>query len=430
MLDKLFIQLEKFTPARYRWIWSHEGFRRYFTNTGWMFFGQVFALVLSFFIGAWLARYLGPTNYGIINYAVAFSGLFGFVASLGVDVILIRELVKTPERRDELMGTCFVLKLIGGVIALALAAAAAFIFEASPLNRLFIIIFSLSFITQSFNVIVYYFQAGVKAKHNAISQIVANLITAIFKIIFILSGADLIWIIIIFAADSVWQTILFVYYYQHQGLRLGAWRFDKSLAGKILSGSWLLMLSAAASFIFMKIDQVMIGRMIGEGAVGLYAVAVKFGEIWYFLPGIICSSLFPAIVNARQVSAELYKQRLRNFYILMLSVSIFIALGTTILSRPAVLILFGQEYLSSVALLRIYVWSGVGLFLGWAVQQRLMVENRLKTVFVAYLIIMLLNIGLNIIFINRFGLTGAAWATLISYSLLPLLMMGKGKERK
>ncbi|MDP3836957.1 MAG: flippase [bacterium] len=428
MLDKLFLQLEKITPARYRWVWNHEGFRRYFANTGWMFFGQIFSLILSFFIGAWLARYLGPTNYGIINYTVAFAGLFGFIATLGVDAILVRELVKNPEKRDELMGTSFVLKLIGGVVALLLVTVAAFAFETSTLNRLFIIIFSFGFITQSVNVIYHYFQAEVRAKYNSLSQLAATIATNVLKIVFILVEADLVWIIIIFAADSVWQTLFFLYYYKRQGLKLSTWKFNKSLAKQILAGSKYLMLSAAAAFVLFKIDQVMIGRLLGEGAVGLYAAAAKFGEIWYFLPGILCASLFPAIINSRTVSETLFKQRLINFYTLMFVISILIATATSVLARPVVLLLFGQDYAASVGLLQIYVWSGVGLFMAWAIQQRLTAEDRMKAISNAYLVAMVINVILNYFFITRFGLTGAAWATLIAYSLLPVMMMGRKRR--
>jgi len=98
MLDKIFKFIERFFPAKYRWILNHDGFKRYFANTGWMFFGQILSLAFSFFIGAWVARYLGPENYGAFSYAIAFAGIFGFVSSLGVDGILSRDLVAYPEK--------------------------------------------------------------------------------------------------------------------------------------------------------------------------------------------------------------------------------------------------------------------------------------------------------------------------------------------
>jgi O-antigen/teichoic acid export membrane protein len=164
MLDKIFALIEKFAPIQLRWIFSHGGFRRYFANTGWMFFGQMFSLLISFFIGAWLARYLGPQNFGVLSFSMSFAGLFSFLASMGIDGILNRELVKFPEKESELMGTSLGLKLIGGSAAFLLSISSAFIFEQDSFIRLLIILFSFTFILQATSVISTFFQANVWAK--------------------------------------------------------------------------------------------------------------------------------------------------------------------------------------------------------------------------------------------------------------------------
>ncbi|MBN2884520.1 flippase [Patescibacteria group bacterium] len=431
MFNRLFLQIKKITPLKYQWILEHDGFRRYFANTGWMFAGQMVVLATSFFIGAWLARYLGPTNYGIINYALAFSGLFSFVASLGVDAILVRELVKTPEKRDVLMGTSFAMKLIGGLIALVLVTVAAFSFEASSLNRLLIIVFSFGFIVQAFNVISSFFQARVEAKYNSRVQIIANLISAALKIIFILSRLSLIYLMIIFMADIIWQSILWWQSYRQQGFKASQWRFSKYLASKIWSGSSLLMLSSAAAYIIYRVDQVMIGNILNEAAVGIYAVATKCVEVWYFIPVIISASLLPAIINANKSDKNNYCTRLKHLYVLMLILATMIALATTIFAQSLVFWIFGQEYLQSVAILQIYTWSSVGLFLALAMNQSLLTENKLKTIFFSNLGAMIINVILNLYLIKHIGLNGAAWATLITYSLLPLFMWtGKSNKQK
>ena len=112
MVDKTLDKINTFVPEKWRWVLQHGGFRKYFKNTGWMFLGQMASLVVSFFVGVWIARYLGPDNYGSFNYAIAYAGLFSFIASLGIDGILSRDLVANPEKRDELLGTAFLLKLI------------------------------------------------------------------------------------------------------------------------------------------------------------------------------------------------------------------------------------------------------------------------------------------------------------------------------
>lgn len=427
MLDKFFKTIEKITPQKWRWILNHDGFRRYFANTGWMFFGQMFSLLGSFFIGAWLVRYLGPENYGVLSYALAFVGLFGFIASLGVDGILNRELVKFSGKRDEFLGTAFRLKLIGGITALTLCIISAFIFKTTPLIRLLIILFSFTFILQAINVISIYFQSEVKSKNNVKAVLAATLISSILKVLVILFDRGVIWLVAVYALDSLWQGIGFVNAYRKQGLKIKAWKFNNNLAREILKNSWFLMLASAASFIYVRIDQVIIGYLSGNREVGIYAAAVKLVEVWYFIPGIICGSLFPAIVNAKITGQAVYKSRLRKFYILMVIIPFLIAIPMTLLAKPIIFILFGSEYMASVNILRIYIWSSIGLFLGTAMSQYLMSENLVKTIFWLSLSAMIVNIVLNFIFIPIWGLQGAAWATLISYLVMPVMVFAGGK---
>lgn len=407
-------------PEKWRPLLSHEGFKRYFLNTGWMMSGQLFSLLASFFIGAWIARYLGPENYGLLNYALAFAGLFGFIATLGVDSILNRELVKFPERRDELLGTAFRLKLIGGFIAFFLAVIGAVVSSASPLLRLLIILFAASYILQSLNVINLYFQAEVKSKKNVQALVLATLVSSVLKVIIILLNYGVIWIMVIYALDSLWQGLGFIRAYSSSGLKIKSWKFNKNLARKILHDSWLLMLASAAGALYLKIDQVMLGVILGNREVGLYAAAVKLVEVWYFMPGIICASLFPAIIKARQNSLEVYRRRLKSLYVFMIVMAATIAVVMTFLAQPIISFLFGNSYLEAVSVLRIYIWSNLGLFLGTAVYQYLIAENRIKLIFMVTGAALLTNIVLNLILIPTLGLAGAAWATLISYLVVPL----------
>jgi O-antigen/teichoic acid export membrane protein len=386
----------------------------------WMFGGQMFSLLVSFFIGAWIARYLGPENYGVLSYSMAFVGIFGFIASLGVDGILNRELIQTPEKRDELLGTAFRLKLIGGAIAFCLAVSSVLIFKSDPVIKILVSLYSFSFILQSINIINIYFNAEVKSKNSVKAVLTATVISSVLKIIVILLGKGIIWIVGVFVLDALWQGVGFLRAYNNFGLKIKNWKFDKELAKVILKNSWPLMLAGAASLIYLKIDQVMIGAILGNYKVGIYAAAVKLVEVWYFVPGIICTALFPAIINAKKTSAEMYKKRLKNFYLLMAIIPIAMAIPITLLAKPIIQILFGSGYLESIQILRIYIWSSLGLSLSMAVSQYLMSENLIKINFISNIVAMFLNIILNIIFIPIFGITGSAFATLISYLILPV----------
>lgn len=428
MLDQLLARIDRWLPERWRGVLSHAGFRRYFKNTGWMFIGQALSLVASFFVGVWVARYLGPNNYGLVNYAGAFVGIFGFIAGLGVDGVLSRDLVKNPESENDLMGTGFVMKMLGGFLAFAAAIIANYLVSATPLVHLLISLYALSFLLAPLNIISIYFQAKVQAKNNVRAQVLALIISSSLKVVFILTGLPLVWLVVVYVLDSVWQTVGIIWAYYGGGHSLRQWTFNKILAARLWHDGWPLMLSGAAAYIYLRIDQVMIGRMLSATEVGLYAAAVKITEIWYFLPGIICGSVFPAVINAKKTDDSLYRRRLRRLYWLMTGVSVTIALPISLLAKPIILILYGQKFLLSVPILQIYIWSGVGLFLGWAVNQYMMAENLTRLIFLTSMAATITNVGLNLWLIPTVGLTGAALATLISYFVVPAIVFAGGRR--
>lgn len=429
MLDKFFNAIERFVPVKWRWVLGHGGFRRYFANTGWMFFGQMFGLCLSFFIGVWVIRYLGPENYGVLSYALAFAGIFSFIAGLGVDNILNRELVKFPEKRDELMGTAFRLKLIGGFIAFAITVISVFIINPSTLIKFLVMIYSFTFIFQSLNIVSTFFQSRVEAKKNVRAQVLSSSLTSILKIIMILSGLGVIWIMIAYALDSLWLVIILLISYRRSSLKFRRWKFSGETARQILSSSWLMMLTTASVLVYMKIDQVIIRQLLDERAVGLYSAAIKLSEIWYFIPGIICVSLFPAIINSRKTDQKLYYSRLKRLYMLVLVLSLIIAIIVSALAKPIIYLLFGIDYLESISVLRIYAWSTVGFFLGMVSSYYLLAENYMKIYFFSSFFVAVLNIVLNVLLIPKFGINGAAIATVVSYSFLVLILLFFRKMR-
>lgn len=422
MGNKFFLKIYRLIPRRWRWLLDNEGFKRYSANTGWVFLGQFFSLGAAFFVGAWVARYLGPSGYGILSYAVAFVTLFGFVATLGIDSILNRELVKQPEKRDELLGTSFRLKFLGGLIAFALVLLGAWLFPGSYQTKLLIIIFSISLIFQALNVINFYFQAEVKAKNNVKALVAATLISSVLKIVVIWFGWGIVWLMAVYALDSLWQGGGFIIIYRRSGLKIKKWRFDLGLARALLKNSWPLMLATGVGYVYLKIDQVMIGALLDAHRLGIYAAAVKPVEVWYFIPVIFCASLFPALINAKKADPDIYRRRLKNFYVLMIGLSLALAIPIYFLARPLILLLFGRGYLEAVPILQIYIWSNLGLFSGSAAVQYLLAENLVKTIFWLNFLTMAVNIVLNLIFIPRGGLLAAAGVTLISYSILPVVV--------
>lgn len=396
--------------------WLHVGFQKYFQNMGWMFISRIFVMAVGFLIGIYLARYLGPSNYGLLNYAISFVGLFSFLASLGVETITNRELIKNPENKDRIIGTSFYLKLVGSVVAILII----FISSKFTTNDAMLLgiiwMYSITYIFTTFNIIDVFFQSQALSKYPSIVMIVVGIISAILKIAVILLHYGIIWITAIYVIESVLTALGFLYFFVFKGNSFKEWVFDKNIATMILKDSWPLMLTTVAIGIYMKIDQVMIKNILGNESAGIYAVAVKLSEFWYFIPSLICVSIFPAIVNAKKINNELYNNRLIKLYSIMFWFSFLIAIATTMFAHLIVYILFGTQYLGAVTTLKIYVWAGVAVSLSAGLSQYLIAENYTKISAISTIVGAILNVLLNIVLIPLYGIEGAAFATLISYS--------------
>ncbi len=264
-------------------------------------------MIVGLFVGIWVARYLGPEQFGLFSYAQSFVGLFTAFATLGLDGIVVRELVKDKSRRDELMGTVFWLKLIGAFGVLMLLTIAVNLTSNDAYTNMLVFIIASATIFQSFNVIDMYFQSKVMGKYIVYANVISLLLSSIVKSVLILNEAPLIafaWTVLF---DSMILAMGYVYFYiknctviaNKTKQSIFDWKFNKNTASSLLKDSWLMMIAGAAILLYMKVDQVMIMEMMDAEAVGQYAAAVRISEAWYFIPMVIASSLFPAIINAK-----------------------------------------------------------------------------------------------------------------------------------
>ena len=172
-----------------------------------------------------------------------------------------------------------------------------------------------------------------------------------------------------------------------------------------------------ATVIYMKIDQIMLKELVGTESVGIYAAAVKLCEVWYPLPVLVAGSLYPAILGAKTTNPELYHSHLQKLYSLLVWTAIALAIPTTLLSDWVISILYGDEFIKSVVILKIYIWASVFVFISVANHKWLVIENYKKYILLTTLLGMGINIVCNIILIPLYGATGAAVATLISYGI-------------
>ena len=394
---------------------KHPGFLKYFSNTSWLLVERVLRMVVSLFIGIYVARYLGPEHYGVLNYTLSFVWLFSALASLGLDDIFIRELVKNPENRKELLGTVFWLKISGSFIMIVIILAILPFLSNNQRTEWMIILIALGFFFQANNVIDYYFQSQVQSKYSVKAQTGQLILASIFKIFLIWNKAELIWFAFALMLDQLIVAVLFVITYRWKVEWLPIFSFKWNQAKKLLKDSWPLMFAGIVVSVYMKIDQVMLKEMLDNKAVGVYAAAVKLCEAWYFVPTAVMASLFPAVVESRKKSKKIYEERIQKLYDVMVWGAVAVALPTTLLAEWLILLLFGANFEEAADVLRVYIWAGVFVSLGVASSKWLVVEKLERYSFYRTVMGATLNVGCNLWLIPIYGIKGAAYATLISY---------------
>lgn len=393
---------------------GHQGVRRYFFNTSWLLGEQVLRLLVGLFVGIYVARYLGPEQFGVYSYALAFVALFAAIAKLGLDGIVVRDLVTHPERRDVYLGTAFWLKLTGASLALGMLGIAVQFTLNDATTNLYIFIIGSGLVFQSFEVVDFYFQSKVLSKYVAIAKMVQLVLSSILRLYLIFVRADLFWFVLVSVIDQISLALSLIFAYWRQKVGSFVWRFDMGIAATMLRNSWPLILSGIAVMTYMKIDQIMIKEMLGERDLGLYSAAVKLSEAWYFVPVIITASIFPAIVNAKKIDRGLYLERLQKLCTLMTWLAIVVALPMTFLADSVVGLLYGDHYLDAGSVLAIHIWGAVFVFLGVASGVFFTAENYTRKTFYRTVLGAISNVVLNLALIPRYGINGAAVATVLS----------------
>lgn len=380
-----------------------------------MFAEQILRMVAGLLVGIWVARYLGPTQFGMFSYALAFVAVFGSIAKLGLDGIVVRDLVNEPDKRDVYLGTAFWLKLVGAVFTLGVVSLATLFTSNNQTTNFYIFIIASGVVFQSFEVIDFYFQSKVLSKLVSLCKMTQLLLSSLLKLYFVFTGADLFWFVVVSLVDQATLAVTLYIAYRYQKLGSFYRHFDLMTANNLLKDSWPLIFSGLVVMIYMRIDQVMIKEMLGDREVGLYSAAVRLSEVWYFIPMVITSSLFPAIVSAKKVSKELYYTRLQRLYTFMVWIAIGIALPMTFLSDWLVTLLYGEVYREAGRVLMIQIWAGIFVSLGVISGSWLTSENLPSLAFYRTFLGMTINITLNFVLIPVYGMIGAAIATVISY---------------
>lgn len=409
----------KFLPPLIRARFEgRAGAQQIAANMVWLLADRIVRLGVGLLVSVWVARYLGPQLFGVYSYAIAFVGLFGFVSTLGLDSIVVRDIVHAPQDANEILGTAFSLKLIGAVVTLLAATSIGSLAQASdPVMPILIGLVAAGTLFQAFDVIDFWFQSQVRSKYTVYARNTAFLILSLIKVLLILLHAPLIAFACAALAEIVLGAIGLIAAYQLTGQTVRRWRTSLARARMLLSVSWPLMLSSIAVWVYMRIDQVMLGLLADTRALGVYSAAVRLSEVWYFIPIAIVSSVFPAVVRSKAIDEKLYYERLQRLFNLMVVLSYVIVIPVTLLAGPIINLLYGPSYSEASRMFIVLMWAGLFVGLGVAREAWLVNEGLTRFSFATAVAGAITNVVLNIVLIPRWGGFAAAWATLAAQAV-------------
>lgn len=415
---------------------GHNVFKKVAKNSSWIVFQNIFTMILGVVVTGVIARYFGTEKYGIFNYILSITSLFSGIASIGIYHIATKDLTQRPEDEGKILGTSFTIRLIAAILLIIAAETTVCIMTHNDSTSMVIgILLSLMMLFSCSEVIDYYATANLKVKYLAVSKCISYIIFAVLKILIVVLKLDIRYYTATYLIEGIIYAIFLSISYKLIHKNIGKtckWSFDKDYAKKLLSNCWYFALSSIMVTIYMRIDQVMLGKMIEDKSqVGIYSAAVRIAEMWAFVPNSIISSFKPVIMKYKgENNNKEYVKNLQRLYDISSLVSILFAIGITIFARLIIVILYGKAFLEASKILYILIWGIWFGILGNVHYVWLICENKGKYSLFYSATGSISNIIFNAILIPKYGMYGAAIATLISQFIANIVSFGIFKETR
>ncbi len=374
-------------------------------------------MAVQLFVGIYVARYLGPERFGLLSYANSYVGIFTAIAILGLDGIVVRELVKSPDQRDTLLGTSFLLKVVGTLLMWVLILATLFFSNNDPFTSALIAIIAFGVLFQTFNVIDYNFQAEVKLKYVVHSQIVQLIVSSITKLVLILKGLPLVWFAAVYSLDAIILAVGLAYAYSRNSGSIKKWKWNAKVALALLLDSWPLMFAYMSYLIYAKIDRIMIKEMLDEHNVGIYSAAYILYEAPLFISLMIAKSVYPILVQYYQDNKNRFFQLYSTLSSYMTLLSYLIVLFIFIFHEILIQITFGESFEESSKILMLLSFGMIPMFNAFLRSSYITISGNQKIILYTTLFSAMLNIVLNLLLIKAYGVIGAVYATVFTQTI-------------
>jgi O-antigen/teichoic acid export membrane protein len=384
-------------------------------NIGWLVGDRLFRMMIGVVVLGLVARHLGEEQFGLLNYAISLTAIFVSVANLGMDGIVIRELVKTPDKVTLIMGTAWCLRFVGGTVALALVAVLGWCSPNGNQLAPLVILIGLAFLPQAFDVIDLFFQKDIQSKYTVMAKMAAMTLGSTVKIGLVWYRAPTPLFALALLADAVFGAAALIWVYQRREGKLMRWRPAVDMARGLLRDSWPLILSGLLVALYVRVEQILVMNRLGSRSMGIYAASTKIADMWGFVPPLILSSLYPLLVAARQKGIGQYRKQMQLVFDVLTSLGFLVAVVVSVSATWLIPMIFGRAYAEAAPILIVQAWTAPIVFSGSVRAQYLLLEN--LTVYHVWSAILGIaaNVSLALWLMPQYGARGAALGALGGY---------------
>lgn len=391
--------------------------KNFLKKISWLFAEKAAKICQVLIVGVVLAKYLGPTDFGVLSFALSISVMFAAVANLGMNNVLSREIVYRTGDNSKYMTAALLIAFVFSVVIYGVLAI--YIHESGYEDKvkLITLVVGLAVLFQCYSLMETYFLSSAKNHVVAKCGITAALLSVFYKLTMILLGLPLEFIAWAYVLDFVVLFSMYLVCLKADNLSLNLNEFSFTVGKNLLKQSWPYIASAVLVSIYMKIDQIMIMQIMGSDSVGKYSAAVRLSESWYFFPIILVNVIYPRLADIRTKSVDDYNSEFTKLYSIFIIGSLSFGCIVAYYSDLIIGVIYGSEYSKSSEVLAINAWTGIFVAIGVLSDKWLLDNNAQILVMVNTALGALMNVVLNLLWIPEYGISGAAWATLLSQGL-------------
>jgi O-antigen/teichoic acid export membrane protein len=359
------------------------------------------------------ARYLGPSDFGVINYAASVVAFFVPIMQLGLNSTLVREIIAKPEREGEIMGTAVTMSFASALLSILGIFAFTSIANRGETETIVVsVLYGSLLLFQCFELLQYWFQAKLLSKYHAISALFAFALTSAYKIYLLVLGKSVYWFAVAQSLDFLIIAVaLLAIYIKRSDQRMS---FSFMTAKELFASSKYYIVSSLMITLFLQTDKVMLKIMIDDAACGIYSAAATCAGMTSFVFSAIIDSLRPIIFENKGKSEEGYKKTVTALYTIIIYLSLLQSLVISLFSGVIIKLFYGAEYLDAAPTLAVLVWYTTFSYLGAVRNIWILAENKQRYLWMINASGAALNIVINLILIPHIGILGAATASLIT----------------